>query len=98
MTIYKGKKAVCGILLTIDKVWRYVLSAEDTLTVKIIDSAGNTITKTYGSADVDKESKYVTVNLDPAETAAMSIGRGKLTACMNELVVIPPKTIMVKEV
>lgn len=98
MTIYKGKKAVCGILLTIDRVWRYVLSAEDTLTVRITDSAGNAITKTYGKADVDPETKYITVELQPEDTAGMSLGRGKLSAVMNDLVVVRPTRIMVKEV
>ena len=97
MIIFKGKKAVCGVLLTIDVVWRYVLSGDDVLTVKIVDSDRNVLTKTYKHADVDSEDKYITVELSEAETAAMSIGRGTITAYMNDLVALRPVEIYVKE-
>ena len=97
MTIYKGKKAVCGIQLTIDKVWRYALSNQDVLTVRITDDEHWTITKTYTSADVDSIDKQITVELSTADTSQLSLGRGIITAYMNELCVLPPKEIFIKE-
>lgn len=97
MTIYKGKKAVCGIQLTIDKVWRYALSNQDILTVKITDDERWTITKTYTSADVDSIDKQITVELSPADTSQLSLGRGIISAYMNELCVLSPKEIFIKE-
>lgn len=97
MIIFKGKRAVCGIQLTIDRVWRYVMQAGETVTVKIIDNASNIITKVYTSADVDSGDKMITVELSEAETEAMALGRGTITAYFNDLVVIPPIAIYVKE-
>ncbi|MBP5433486.1 hypothetical protein [Ruminococcus sp.] len=97
MTIYKGKEAVCGIQLTIDRWWRYAMTAQDTLTVKFIDVLGHVITKTFGSESVDSIDKQVGVILTGAETSTMSAGRGIITAYMNDLVVIPPTEIYVKE-
>lgn len=97
MTIYKGKKAVCGVQLTIDTVWRYAMTAEDTLTVRFTDNIGEVLEKTYSSADVDSIDKQVGVTLTEAETAAMALGRGIITAYMNDLTVLPPTEIYVKE-
>jgi hypothetical protein len=97
MTIYKGKDAVCGIQLTIDKVWRYAMTAEDSLTVRFTDNIGNVLEKSYTSADVDSIDKQITVELSPADTSQLSLGRGIITAYMNELCVIPPKEIFIKE-
>jgi hypothetical protein len=97
MTIYKGKDAVCGIQLTIDKVWRYAMTAEDTLTVRFTDNIGNVLEKTYSSADVDSIDKQITVELSTVDTSQLSLGRGIITAYMNELCVLPPKTIYIKE-
>ncbi len=97
MIIFKGKKAVCGILLTIDRGWRYQMTADDSLTVKIIDKDRNVITKNYTSEDCDSIDKYVTVELSPQETQGLSIGRGTITAYLNDLVVIRPTEIFVKE-
>ena len=97
MIIYKGKKAVCGIQLTIDKVWRYAMTAEDTLEVRIFDSDLKPIIKTYTSADVDGIDKMITIELSESETASMAIGRGTIRAYMNDLVVLPPYEIFVKE-
>lgn len=97
MTIYKGKKAVCGVQLTIDRVWRYAMTAEDTLTVRFTDNLGEVLEKTYSSADVDSIDKQVGVTLTEAETAAMTLGRGIITAYMNDLTVLPPTEIYVKE-
>ena len=74
------------------------MNENDTLTVKIKDSAGNVITKTYSSADVDSETKYIAVELQPEDTAGLTKGRGKLSAVLNDLVVVPPTLIQVKEV
>ena len=41
--------------------------------------------------------KYVTVQLTPEETQAMSLGRGTITAYLNDLVVIRPTEFYVKE-
>ena len=97
MTIYKGKKAVCGIQLTIDRVWRYAMTAEDTLTVRFTDNLGEVLEKAYTSEDVDSIDKQVGVTLTEAETAAMARGRGIITAYMNDLTVLPPTEIYVKE-
>lgn len=97
MIIFKGKKAVCGILLTIDRGWRYQMMSGDSLTVKIVDNSRNVITKNYTSEDCDSIDKYVTVELSPEETQSLSIGRGTITAYLNDLVVIRPTEIYVKE-
>ena len=97
MIIFSGKRAVCGIQLTIDRWWRYAMTAQDTLTVKFIDSMNHVTTKTFGQADVDSIDKAVTVTLSDSDTNAMAIGRGILTAYMNDLTVIPPTEIYVKE-
>jgi hypothetical protein len=97
MIIFKGKEAVFGIQLTIDKVWRYALQNGETCTVKIIDNSKNVITKVYTSADVDSIDKMITVSLSEAETAAMALGRGTLTAYFNDLVSLPPIEFYVKE-
>lgn len=97
MIIYKGKRAVCGIQLTIDRVWRYAMTDQDTLTVRITDDEHWTLTKTYTSADVDAIDKQITVELSAEDTAQLSLGRGILTAYMNELSVIPPTEIYIKE-
>lgn len=97
MIIFKGKEAVFGIQLTIDRVWRYALQDGENCTVKIIDSDKNVLTKVYSSADVDSIDKMITVSLSEAETAAMALGRGTLTAYFNDLVSIPPTEFYVKE-
>lgn len=97
MIIYKGKKAVCGIQLTIDRVWRYVMTDQDLLTVRITDDEHNTITKTYTNADVDSIDKMITVELSPEDTSQLSLGRGVITAYMNELAVLTPHEIYIKE-
>ena len=97
MIIYKGKKAVCGIQLTIDRVWRYAMTDQDLLTVRITDDEHWTITKTYNSDDVDSIDKMITVELSAEDTSQLSLGRGIITAYMNELCVLPPKTIYIKE-
>lgn len=97
MIIFKGKEAVFGIQLTIDRVWRYAMQDGETCTVKIIDNRKNVITKVYTSADVDSIDKTITVTLSKAETASMAIGRGTLTAYFNDLVSIPPTEFYVKE-
>ena len=96
MTIYTGKEAVCGIQLTIDKVWRYEMTTEDTLTVKVSDSTGKTISKELTKADVDTEDKMVTVVFSPSQTAQLTAGRGILMAYLNELVVVQPQKITIK--
>jgi hypothetical protein len=73
------------------------MTAEDTLTVRFTDSIGNVLEKSYTSADVDSIDKQITVELSPADTSQLSLGRGIITAYMNELCVIPPKEIFIKE-
>lgn len=97
MIIYKGKKAVCGIQLTIDRVWRYAMTDQDVLTVRITDDEHWTLTKTYTSADVDSIDKQITVELSPEDTSQLSLGRGVITAYMNELCVLPAEEIYIKE-
>jgi hypothetical protein len=96
MNIYVGKEAVCGIQLTIDKVWRYVMNAEDVLTVKVADEYGTVIDTTLTAADVDSVDKQVTVVFSPAKTAQLMPGRGKLMAYLNDLVVVQPQKISIK--
>lgn len=97
MIIHKGKRAVCGIQLTIDRVWRYVMTDQDLLTVRITDDERHTITKTYKNDDVDSVDKMITVELSPEDTQQLSIGRGIITAYMNELAVLMPHEIFIKE-
>lgn len=97
MIIYKGKRAVCGIQLTIDRVWRYAMSDQDLLTVRITDDEHWTITKTYTSADIDSIDKMITVELSAEDTSQLSLGRGIIAAYMNELCVLPPTEIYIKE-
>ena len=73
------------------------MAAEDSLTVKIVDSDKHVLTKHYTSADCDDVDKYVTVQLTPEETQAMRLGRGTITAYLNDLVVIRPTEFYVKE-
>ena len=96
MTIFKGKQTVFGIQLTIDKVWRYAMTAEDVLTVKASDEYGNVISTECTSTDVDSIDKMVTVHFTPSQTAQLEIGRGKLMAYLNDLTVVGPQKIMIK--
>ena len=96
MNIYVGKDAVCGIQLTIDRVWRYVMTAQDVLTVKVSDEYGNVIGTELTHEDVDSIDKMVTVVFSPNKTAQLSPGRGKLMAYLNDLVVVQPQKIMIK--
>lgn len=97
MIIYKGKKAVCGIQLTIDRVWRYKMQSEDVLTVRFTDDERHTVTKTYNSDACDSIDKQITIELSPEDTSQLSLGRGIITAYMNELCVLPPTAIYIKE-
>ena len=97
MNIYVGKEAVCGIQLTIDKVWRYAMTAEDTLTVKVADTEGNVISTILNNSAVDSIDKMVTVIFPASLTAHLVPGKGKLMAYMNDLVVLPAQKIMIKE-
>ena len=96
MTIYTGKEAVCGIQLTIDRVWRYVMTAEDVLTVKLSDEYGNVISTELTQEDVDTIDKMITVTFSKAQTSQLEAGRGKLMAYLNDLVVVQPQKIMIK--
>jgi hypothetical protein len=97
MIIYRGNKAVCGIQLTIDKTWRYVLSRGDVLTVKVIDSAGNDIVKTYTAEDVDPIDKMIRVEFSETETLCLEAGRGRLSADVNGYLAVEPTSIYIKE-
>lgn len=96
MNIYVGKDAVCGIQLTIDKVWRYVMTATDVLTVKAADEYGNVISKELTAEDVDSIDKMVTVRFTANQTSQLMPGRGKLMAYLNDLVVVQPQKIIIK--
>jgi hypothetical protein len=96
MTIYTGKEAVCGIQLTIDRVWRYEMTAEDVLTVKVSDEYGNVISKELTQEDVDSIDKQVTVTFSKAQTSQLEAGRGKLMAYLNDLVVVQPQKVLIK--
>jgi len=98
MTVYKGKEAVCGIQLTVDRVWRYIMTDNDTLIVKVSDEKGHTISKEFTSNDVDSIDKKITVIFTPEQTAGLTVGNGKIAAYLNELVVLPPQKIKIKEV
>lgn len=97
MIIYKGKRAVCGIQLTIDRVWRYAMTNEDTLTVHVSDCDHHTVEKTYTAAAVDSEDKMITIELETADTAQLATGQGSITAYMNDLCVLSPTKIIIKE-
>lgn len=98
MTIYTGKEAVCGIQLTIDRVWRYVMLPTDVLTVKAADEYGNVISTQLTAADVDSIDKMVTVRFSAEKTAQLIPGRGKIMAYLNDLVVLRAQKIMIKGV
>ena len=97
MIIYKGKRAVFGVQLTIDRVWRYAMTSEDSFQVKVMDDEHQSIVKNFTSADVDEIDKQITVELTPEETSALSLGRGTLRGYLNDLLVIPPTEIYIKE-
>ena len=96
MIIYTGKDAVCGIQLTIDKIWRYVMLPTDVLTVKAADEYGNVIAQELTSEGVDSIDKMVTVRFTANQTAQLMPGRGKLMAYLNDLVVVQPQKITIK--
>lgn len=96
MIIYTGKKAVLGIQLAIDRVWRYVMLPADILTVKVSDEYGNVISQELTAEDVDSVDKQVTVRFTANQTAQLMPGRGKLMAYLNDLVVVQPQKIMIK--
>lgn len=73
------------------------MTAEDTLTVKFVDNLGGVLEKTYTQADADSIDKQVGIILTETETATMALGRGLITAYMNDLTVLPPTEIYVKE-
>jgi 3-methyladenine DNA glycosylase Mpg len=98
MNIYVGKDAVCGIQLTIDRVWRYVMTATDVLTVKASDEYGNVIAQELTADDVDSIDKMVTVRFTANQTAQLMPGRGKIMAYMNDLVVLKSQKILIKGV
>ena len=91
MIIYTGKDAVCGIQLTIDKIWRYVMLPTDVLTVKAADEYGNVIAQ-----ELTSEDEMVTVRFTANQTAQLMPGRGKLMAYLNDLVVVQPQKITIK--
>lgn len=96
MIIYTGKEAVCGIQLTIDRVWRYVMTASDVLTVKAADEYGNVISTELTHEDVDSIDKMITVVFPPSLTARLEEGNGRLMAYLNDLVVVQPQKIKIK--
>ena len=96
MTIFIEKDAVCGIQLTIDRVWRYVMTATDVLTVKAADEYGNVISQELTSEDVDSIDKMVTVRFTANQTAQLMPGRGKIMAYLNDLTVVQPQKITIK--
>lgn len=73
------------------------MTDQDVLTVRITDDEHWTLTKTYTSADVDSIDKQITVELSPEDTSQLSLGRGVITAYMNELCVLPAEEIYIKE-
>lgn len=97
MTIYKGKKAVCGIQLTVDHVWRYGMQEGDVLDVEIKDECGNIIAKTYTAEDSDSKDKQITVELSEAETNMLECGFGTFEAYLNGLCVVPRQLITINE-
>lgn len=97
MTIYKGKEAVCGVQLTIDRVWRYAMTAEDVLTVKISDEFGNVISTELTNEDVDSVDKQVTVVFTSTQTSQLEAGRGELMAYLTDLVVVQPQKLTIRE-
>lgn len=97
MIIYTGKDAVCGIQLTIDKVWRYVMTAADVLTVRVSDECGNVISAELTAEDMDAVDKQITVRFTAEQTARLTAGHGRLMAYLNDLVVVQPQKIKIKE-
>ena len=97
MIIYKGKRAVCGIQLTIDRVWRYAMTNEDVLIVHVKDCENHTVEKTYTSEAVDSIDKIITIELESADTEGLTSGNGYIAAYMNDLCVLQPSKILIKE-
>lgn len=73
------------------------MTDQDVLTVRITDDERHTVTKTYTDDDVDSKDKMITVELSPEDTSQLSLGRGIITAYMNELAVLTPQEIYIKE-
>lgn len=96
MIIVSGKRAVCGIQLTIDRGWRYALREGEICTVRITDHDNNVFSKVYTHEDVDEIDKMITVELTPEETELMALGRGTISAYLNDILALPPIAIFVK--
>ena len=72
------------------------MTAEDVLTVKVADEYGTVISTELTQEDVDSVDKQVTVTFTPAQTSQLAVGRGKLMAYLNDLVVVQPQKILIK--
>lgn len=97
---YRGHKAVCGIQLVVDGIWRYQLQEGEQLTVEIRDESNTAvITKTFGASDIDTKDKIATAEFSESETSTLNAdNKYFITAFVDGYVVLPAKPIYVKEV
>lgn len=99
MVIYKGKKAVCGFQLVHDRIWRYVMSEDENLVVEIKNAEGTLLlSKAFTSEDVDEIDKQVNVLFTPEETELLPVGFAQISASLDDILVVKPQPIVIKEV
>lgn len=100
MTITRSYKAVFGIQLSFDRIWRYILSGDDVLTLDFygLSSSIKLLTKQLTAEDVDEKDKIVNVELSEQETAIFPCGMIKMIGTIDGIVCVPTKFICVKEV
>lgn len=99
MIIYRGQKVSFGVLLTVDKNWKYELQADETLTVEIrnVDNEA-VITKKFTKSDVDKKDKIISVTLSEEETKTLEKGRNYICLSVNGYIAMKPRPVIVKDV
>ena len=97
--IFRGNKAVCGVQLVVDKVWRYQLQEGEQLTVEIRDAENvPVLTKEFTSETIDNYDHIAVVELSENETALLTEDKYYITAFVDGYVVLKPVPVYVKEV
>lgn len=100
-TIYRGQKAICAIQLVAHCYpgkWRYILKADETLNVQLRNKQNEIIiSKNFTGADVDEQTKQVSVIFSEEETATLNEDKYYLSAYRNGFVVLTSQPVIIKE-
>lgn len=100
-TIYRGQKAICAIQLVAHCYpgkWRYILKADETLNVQLRNSKNEIIiSKNFTGADVDEQTKQVSVIFTEEETADLNEDKYFISAYRNGFVVLTSQPVFIKE-